>query len=210
MSEPGKNSSECCGKDVNRMSKFKGFEIVPAATFGCPGWSAIRITVSAKKVGLSRPLIDALGRPSSITFHKGIGENEGRMIIAAAEDAEEQNQIHINLENKKICFTESEFAAICAEMVQTYGRGSFKKGSYYSISGTKVDDDAYVFDFRDAVEHYVKVGSYGNTVGTPRQRQNTFSISDRNGSQDRVTAMPARPYSMTDRSAGMPERTARV
>lgn len=192
------------------MSKFKGFEIVPAATFGCPGWSAIRITVSAKKVGLSRPLIDALGRPSSITFHKGIGENEGRMIIAAAEDAEEQNQIHINLENKKICFTESEFAAICAEMVQTYGRGSFKKGSYYSISGTKVDDDAYVFDFRDAVEHYVKVGSYGNTVGTPRQRQNTFSISDRNGSQDRVTAMPARPYSMTDRSTGMPERTARV
>ena len=70
---------------------------------------------------------------------KGIGENEGRMIIAATEDAEEQNQIHINLENKKICFTESEFAAICAEMVQTYGRGSFKKGSYYSISGTKVD-----------------------------------------------------------------------
>lgn len=192
------------------MSKFKGFEIVPAATFGCPGWSAIRITVSAKKVGLSRPLIDALGRPSSITFHKGIGENEGRMIIAAAEDAEEQNQIHINLENKKICFTESEFAAICAEMVQTYGRGSFKKGSYYSISGTKVDDDAYVFDFRDAVEHYVKVGSYGNSVGAPRQRQNTFSISDRNGSQDRVTAMPARPYGMTDRSTGMPERTARV
>ena len=192
------------------MSKFKGFEIVPAATFGCPGWSTIRITVSAKKVGLSRPLIDALGRPSSITFHKGIGENDGRMIIAAAEDAEEQNQIHINLENKKICFTESEFAAICAEMVQTYGRGSFKKGSYYSISGTKVDDGAYVFDFRDAVEHYVKVGSYGNTVGTPRQRQNTFSISDRNGTQDRVTAMPARPYGMTDRSTGMPERTARV
>ncbi len=192
------------------MSKFKGFEIVPAATFGCPGWSAIRITVSAKKVGLSRPLIDALGRPSSITFHKGIGENEGRMIIAAAEDAEEQNQIHINLENKKICFTESEFAAICAEMVQTYGHGSFKKGSYYSISGTKVDDGAYVFDFRDAVEHYVKVGSYGNSVGAPRQRQNTFSISDRNGTQDRVTAMPTRPYGMTDRSTGMPERTARV
>jgi len=192
------------------MSKFKGFEIVPAATFGCPGWSAIRITVSAKKVGLSRPLIDALGRPSSITFHKGIGENDGRMIIAAAEDAEEQNQIHINLENKKICFTESEFAAICAEMVQTYGRGSFKKGSYYSISGTKVDDGAYVFDFRDAMEHSVKVGSYGNSVGAPRQRQNTFSISDRNGTQDRVTAMPARPYGMTDRSTGMPERTARV
>ena len=192
------------------MSKFKGFEIVPAATFGCPGWSAIRITVSAKKVGLSRPLIDALGRPSSITFHKGIGENEGRMIIAAAEDAEEQNQIRINLENKKICFTESEFAAICAEMVQTFCHGSFKKGSYYSISGTKVDDGAYVFDFRDAVEHYVKVGAYGNSVGAPRQRQNTFSISDRNGTQDRVTAMPARPYGMTDRSTGMPERTARV
>ena len=192
------------------MSKFKGFEIVPAATFGCPGWSTIRITVSAKKVGLSRPLIDALGRPSSITFHKGIGENDGRMIIAAAEDAEEQNQIHINLENKKICFTESEFAAICAEMVQTYGRGSFKKGSYYSISGTKVDDGAYVFDFRDAVEHYVKVGAYGNSVGAPRQRQNTFSISDRNGTQDRVTAMPARPYGMTDRNAGMPERATRV
>ena len=176
------------------MSKFKGFEIVPAATFGCPGWSAIRITVSAKKVGLSRPLIDALGRPSSITFHKGIGENDGRMIIAAAEDAEEQNQIHINLENKKICFTESEFAAICAEMVQTYGRGSFKKGSYYSISGTKVDDGAYVFDFRDAIEHNVKMGTRAITASASRQRSNSFSIADRNGAQDRVTPMPPRGY----------------
>lgn len=192
------------------MSKFKGFEIVPATTFGSSGWSAVRITVSAKKVGLSRPLIDALGRPSSITFHKGVGENEGRMIIAAAEDAGEQNQIRINLENKKICFSESEFAAICAEMVQAYGRGSFKKGTYYSISGTKVDDGAYVFDFRDALEHNVKIGAYGNAVGAPRQRQNTFSIPDRNGTtQDRVTSMPSRPYSMTDRNAGMPERAAR-
>lgn len=188
-----KNSSARCGKEVMQMSKFKGFEVVPATTFGCSDWSAVRITVSAKKVGLSKPLVDAMGAPSSITFHKGVGENEGKMIIAVAENAGEQDQIRINPENKKICFSDSVFAESCAGMIQAYG-GSFKKGTYYSISGTKVDEGAYVFDFREAVEHNVKMGTRGIAAGATRQRSNSFSIADRNGTQDRVTPMPPRGY----------------
>lgn len=182
------------------MSKFKGFEVVPAATFGCSDWSAVRITVSAKKVGLSKPLVDAMGAPSNITFHKGVGENEGKMIIAVAEDAEEQDQIRINPENKKISFSDSGFADICAGMIQAYG-GSFKKGTYYSISGTKVDEGAYVFDFREAVEHNVKMGARAISAGASRQRTNSFSIGDRNGAQDRVTPMTPRGYGMSERAA---------
>ena len=202
MNRVKKSSRERCGKEGNRMSKFKGFEVVPATTFGCSNWSAIRITVSAKKVGLSRPLIDAMGAPTSITVHRGVGENEGMMIIAAAESADDQGQIHINLDNKKICFSDSVFAESCADMIQTYGGGSFKKGTYYSINGTKVDEGAYVFNFREAVEHNVKMGTRGIAAGASRQRANSFSIADRNGAQDRVTPIPARGY-------GIPERSAR-
>jgi hypothetical protein len=114
--------------------------------------------------------------------------------LAAAESADEQGQIHINLDNKKICFSDSVFAESCAEMIQTYGGGSFKKGTYYSINGTKVDEGAYVFNFREAVEHNVKMGTRGIAAGASRQRSNSFSIADRNGTQDRVTPMPARGY----------------
>lgn len=184
------------------MSSFKGFEVVPITDFGCSGWSMIRITVSAMKVGLSKPLIEAMGNPEHITFHRGVGENEGKMIIAAAEQSEEQGQIHINLANKKISFCNSEFSESCAEMVKTYAGGNFGKGTYYSIGGSKIEDGAFVFDFHDAMEHNVKMGMRG-MGGNPatRQRPGTFPMPDRNVMQDRVSAMPGRAYNMQERSA---------
>lgn len=182
------------------MNSFKGFEVVPITDFGCFGWSAVRITVSAMKVGLSKPLIKAMGNPEYITFHRGVGENEGKMIIAASDNAEEQGQIHINLDSKKIIFSHSEFSESCAEMIQTYANGAFNKGTYYSIGGTRIDDGAYVFDFHEATEHNVKIGMRGMTGtagGVSKPRPTTFS-------------MPQRTYSMQDRAPGVQERAARV
>lgn len=184
------------------MSSFNGFEVVPITDFGCSGWSMIRITVSAMKVGLSKPLIEALGNPEHITVHRGVGENEGKIIIAASDQTEKQGQIHINLANKKICFCNSEFSESCTEMVKNYANGSFGKGIYYSIGGSKIEDGAFVFDFHDAVEHNVRMGRRGmGGNSATRQRSGSFSMPDRNGVQDRVTAMPARAYNMQERTA---------
>ena len=46
------------------MISFKGFEIVPATGMFSTGVKQIRITVSAKKVGLSEQLLDALKHPA--------------------------------------------------------------------------------------------------------------------------------------------------
>ena len=77
-----------------------------------------------------------------------------------------------------------KFSIICMNLMSTY----------YSISGTKVDEGAYVFDFRGAVEHNVKMGTRAIKASASRQRSNSFSIADRNGTQDRVTPMPPRGY----------------
>ena len=58
---------------------------------------------------------------------------------------------------------------MCLEMLKKYSEGSFKRGTYYSISGVRMDDPgtsanpkdggqtpAFVFDFREASEHCVK------------------------------------------------------
>ncbi len=182
------------------MNTYKGFEVVPISDFGCAGWSQVRITVSSFRVGLSRHLIAAMGNPSYITFHRGVGENEGKMIIAAAENTGEQGQIHINLDSKKIIFSKSEFSESCAEMVQTYANGSFSKGTYYSIGGAKIDDAAFVFDFHEAMEHTVKYGMRGMNIaaaGASVQRPAAFS-------------MPQRTYNMQDRGPGVQERSSRL
>lgn len=187
------------------MSDFKGFEVVPATDFGYSGWSKIRITVSAIKVGLSKPLIEAMGNPSYITFYRGVGENEGKLIISATEQSEEQGQIHINPSSKKISFCNSEFTESCVDMVKTYAGDNFRKGTYYCIEGTKVDDDAYVFDFHNAIEHNVRMSRHGASENTATtQRTTAFPMPDR------LTSMPARAYNMQERPSGIPERAARV
>ena len=61
------------------MTSFQGYEIVPAEGMVRHSRTTIRITVSAKKVCLSEPLIRALKNPSHIAFFRGVGENEGKM-----------------------------------------------------------------------------------------------------------------------------------
>ena len=57
------------------MTSFQGYEVVPAEGMARHGRTTVRITVSAKKVCLSRPLIKALKNPSHIVFYRGVGEN---------------------------------------------------------------------------------------------------------------------------------------
>ena len=130
------------------MISFKGFEIVPAAGMFSTGVKQIRMTVSAKKVGLSEQLLDALEHPAFISFHRGVNENEGKMIIAATEQNGETGEIQIDPGRKYAAFYNCDFVSLCDEMIQKYANGSFKRGTYFSIVGTKMDDSAAViFDF---------------------------------------------------------------
>lgn len=153
------------------MSKFEGFEVVPTASLGSSHGDAIKITVSAVRVSIPKALIVAMGNPSNIAFHRGVGENEGRIIIAADDSG-----IRLDLGKKKISFSHSEFSDTCVKMIQTYVHGSFRRGSYYSISGVKISEGAYIFDFRNAMEHNVRM--WGG-----------HAVSGRNGAQ-------VRPYNM--------------
>ena len=167
------------------MISFKGFEIVPATGMFSTGVKQIRITVSAKKVGLSEQLLDALKHPAYISFHRGVGENEGKMIVAAAEHTGEPSEIQIEPGRKYAAFYNCDFVAMCDEMIRTYAKGAFRKGTYFSVAGSKMDEDgAVMFDFHNAEEHCVKVSK-----GTGAQRLNSNGFP-----------MPQRVYSMPDRN----------
>ena len=127
------------------------------------GRTIIRITVSAKKVCLSRPLIKALKNPSHIVFYRGVGENEGKVIIAATREDDDTEKILITPDRKNVYFWKSDFVSMCVKMVQKYAGGTFKRGTFYSVAGLPFDDegfDAFVFDFREAAEHIVKNTGY--------------------------------------------------
>lgn len=152
------------------MSKFEGFEIVSAASLGYSSGGTIKITVSNRKVTLPKTLIVAMGKPTHIGLHRGTGENEGKIIIAVADDS----GVQINLEKKRVCFSNSGFTDVCSKMIQTYAHGSFRRGTYFSISGVKLDEGVFVFDFRNAREHNVRVWSATparNRQYNPAERQ---------------------------------------
>ena len=151
------------------MINFAGFEIVPAEGMLSKGWGNIRITVSAKKVGLSGSLLDGLKHPSFISLHRGVGENEGKLIIAPAENAEEPGGIRIDPDRKKVEFFNSGFVSLCLDMLRKYAGATLKRGTYFSVVGVRLDGPevqaetdedeytpAFVFDFREASEHCVK------------------------------------------------------
>ena len=148
------------------MTSFQGYEIVPAEGMVRHSRTTIRITVSAKKVCLSEPLIRALKNPSHIAFFRGVGENEGKMIIASAREEDDTEKIQITPDRKKVYFWNSDFVSMCGEMMKKYAGGTFKRGTFFSIAGLPLDDEEYevpalVFDFKEAVEHLVK--SPGNS-----------------------------------------------
>ena len=77
-----------------------------------------------------------------------------------------QEQINIR---KKIEFFNSGFVSMCLDMLRKYAGASLKRGIYFSIAGMRLDapevqaendegerTPAFVFDFREASEHYVK------------------------------------------------------
>ena len=168
------------------MISFKGFEVVPAAGMFSTGVKQIRMTVSAKKVGLSEQLLEALNNPTFISFHRGVGENEGKMIIAATEHTGDAGEIQIDPDRKFASFYNCDFVNICDEMIQKFAGGSFKRGTYYSICGIKMEEDsAVIFDFHNAEEHCVKVSK--GTSGQQRPATGSFPI-------------PNHVYNMPDRS----------
>ena len=98
---------------------------------------------------------------------KKVGSFSSKLIIVAAENAETPGGIRIDSDRKKVEFFNSGFVSMCLEMLKKYSEGSFKRGTYFSIAGVKMDDPgrkpedgdhapAFVFDFREASEHYVK------------------------------------------------------
>lgn len=138
------------------MSVFAGYEIIPSAGLISSGSGQIRMTVSAKRVGLSERLLETLGKPSYISFHRGIAENAGKLIISAAEEGDGPGNVEINPEKRKVAFNYSEFVAMCGTMLRDHANGAFKRGTFYSIAGKKMGENAaVVFDFRNAVEHCV-------------------------------------------------------
>ena len=146
------------------MTTFQGFEIVPTEGMVRHSRTTIRITVSAKKVCLSEALIRALEKPSHIAFFRGVGENEGKMIIAAAREEDDTEKILITPDRKKVYFWNSNFVSMCGEMLKKYAGGTFKRGTFYSIAGVPLEEyevPAFVFDFKEAEEHLVK--SPGNS-----------------------------------------------
>ena len=168
------------------MISFKGFEVVPASGMFSTGVKQIRMTVSAKKVGLSEQLLDALKHPAYISFHRGVGENEGKMIIAATENTGDAGEIQIDPGRKYASFYNCDFVSMCDVMIQTYAGGSFKRGTYFSINGAKMEEEgAVIFDFRNAEEHCVKV----NRGSAAQQRTGAGSFP-----------IPNRVYSMPDRT----------
>lgn len=150
------------------MISFKGFEIVPAAGMFSTGVKQIRMTVSAKKVGLSEQLLDALNHPEYIAFHRGVGENEGKMIIAAIEHNGDTGEIQLDSHRKYASFYNCEFVSMCDEMIRSYANGSFKKGTYFSINGTRMEEDgAVIFDFRCADANYGPRAHVARTFSPP-------------------------------------------
>ena len=154
------------------MTNFQGYEVVPAEGMVQHGRTTIRITVSAKKVCLSRPLIKALKNPSHIAFFRGIGENEGKIIIAAAREEDDTEKILITPDRKNVYFWKSDFVSMCVKMVQKYAGGAFKRGTFFSVAGLPYDEeglDAFVFDFREAAEHIVKNTGYNGRHDSKKQ-----------------------------------------
>lgn len=84
------------------------------------------------------------------------------MIIAAA--CEDDEKIQITPDRKKVYFWNSDFVSMCGEMLKKYAGGTFKRGTFFSIAGVSFEEyevPAFVFDFKEAVEHMVK--SPGNS-----------------------------------------------
>ena len=63
---------------------------------------------------------------------------------------------YITPDRKSVYFWKSDFVSMCVMMVQKYAGGAFKRGTFYSVAGLPLDDEAFVFDFREAAEHIVK------------------------------------------------------
>ena len=148
------------------MNSYQGFEVVPAEGMARHSRSIIRITVSSKKVCLSDPLIRAMKNPSHIVFYRGVGENEGKLIIAAAPDEDDPERIPITGDRKKVFFYNNDFVTMCGKILQKYAGRTFKRGAFFSIMGERVEEDldAFVFDFREAVEHIVKSPGYNGRM----------------------------------------------
>ena len=147
------------------MTSFQGYEIVPAEGLARHSRSIIRITVSAKKVCLSEPLIRGINNPSHIVFYRGVGENEGKIIIAAAPDEEDPERIPITGDRKKVFFYNNDFVSMCGRILKKYTGETFKRGAFFSIIGERLEEeDAFVFDFSQAVEHLVKSPGYNGRM----------------------------------------------
>ena len=147
------------------MTSFQGYEVVPAEGMARHSRSIIRITVSAKKVCLSEPLIRGMNNPSHIVFYRGVGENEGKIIIAAAPDEEDPERISISGDRKKVFFYNNDFVSMCGRILMKYTGETFKRGAFFSIMGERLEEeDAFVFDFSQAVEHLVKSPGYNGRM----------------------------------------------
>ena len=63
------------------------------------------------------------------------------MIVAAAEHTGEPGEIQIEPGRKYAAFYNCDFVAMCDEMIHTYAKGAFRKGTYFSVAGSKMDED---------------------------------------------------------------------
>ena len=124
---------------------MKDYEMVYVSSVGSPQAGNCCLTVSSGKVGLFPAVLEILGYPKRIAFHRGIRSNAGKVVVEAAEDI--PGAILVNYDRKKICFYSREILDPLQELVQTNAHGEFVPGIFYTVKGVAAGENTVEFDF---------------------------------------------------------------
>ena len=134
---------------------MNGYEQLFVPSVGSPKVGSCCVIVSEGKVTFSPSVLGKMGHPKRITIHRGVNENEGKIVVEAAENV--PGAILVDYDRKKICFYSKEIVEPLKDLIRKCVNGEFVPGIFFSVKGVSIGENALEFDFRDAVYRVVSV-----------------------------------------------------
>ena len=134
---------------------MNGYEQLFVPSVGSPKVGSSCVIVSEGKVTFSSSVLGKLGHPKRIVIHRGVNQNEGKIVVEAAGDV--PGAILVDYDRKKICFYSKEIVEPLKDLIRKNANGEFVPGIFFTVKGVSVGEKALEFDFHDAVYRVVSV-----------------------------------------------------
>ena len=134
---------------------MNGYEQLFVPSVGSPKVGSCCVIVSEGKVTFSSSVLGKLGHPKRIAIHRGVNQNEGKIVVEAAGDV--PGAILVDYDRKKISFYSKEIVEPLKELIRKSANGEFVPGIFFTVKGISIGEKALEFDFHDAVYRVVSV-----------------------------------------------------